>query len=122
MIAQQTPKIELTVNQQNMLDNIWHNEELLLAVGSNRSAVAADFVSFDGDGSSVAKTEYCAELTATGSNRVRRLWGYFGSSDSCCLAYIRTDISGSESVCLVLWIERDGNWTKTFHHENQKVS
>lgn len=123
MIAQ-AKKTELSASQQDMLAQIWQREEALQTASSDLTncALATDFVSFDARGSTLARAEYCADLVTTKKQNIVRLWGYFGSNDSCCLAYNRTDNHGNENVCLVLWIERDGEWRKAFHQENQKFS
>ncbi|MCZ4272778.1 hypothetical protein [Maritalea porphyrae] len=124
MIAVKQIQTEISTSKQSIIDQIWLSEEQL-AFAEMQSAdlaahVASDFVSFDVDGNAIAKSDYIEQIGQAADVNMTRLWGHFGSKDSCCLAYLREKNDGVVDICMALWIERDGNWYKTFHHENLK--
>lgn len=126
MIAVNPNQNELTATEQDIVDQIWQREEQLAAPsavsGDVANMVASDFVSFDAQGNTVAKHEYVDQLNNNDFERagITRLWAHFGSENSCCLAYMREAERTQPDICMALWIERDGAWQKTFHHQNAK--
>lgn len=124
MIAEKQNQTEFTHSEQEIIDQIWLNEEDLARASTLSpklaAQVAADFVSFDAQGKTIEKSQFVAKIGQATKSKFTRLWGHFGSDDSCCLAYLREQNNGGVDMCMALWIERDGTWRKAFHHENEK--
>ncbi|MFT6658917.1 hypothetical protein [Maritalea sp.] len=122
MITVHPPQIELSQTEQRLLDQIWMDEEQLARVKVRPPEFAdqysPDFVSFDPDGNQLEKTQFVTRTIERTVTKLKRLWGHFGSKNSCCLAYICEYDRGQTDICMALWIERDGAWRKAFHHEN----
>lgn len=109
-----------TINQtdadaeEQIKAQLWaYERELLVEAQSGR--LADDFVCFDETGAALGKSDNRQFVTA---NELTPLWAKFGAANSCCLAYLIRQADGSSSVCMALWIERDGVWKKVFHHHN----
>ena len=112
--------------EQAQIDYLWDLERSLggdtSSVGGE-TLVAQDFVSFDELGAAIAKSEIDRVLDhATDLSEPKLLWAHFGSAQSCCLAYLCPQNDGKPTVCMALWIERDGQWQKVFHHKNTNYS
>jgi len=123
MIAKTQVQTEQSAPKQEIIDQIWLNEQKLANVGTDVAVldkIAMDFVSFDASGNTIAKSEYADRLSTTSEVKLTRLWGHFGSEQSCCLAYQKVHNSGVVDICMALWIEVDGAWRKSFHHQNVK--
>jgi len=124
MIAVEQIQTELSQSKQDVIDQIWLDEEMLAIANQEAAELAAyiapDFVSFAADGSTTAKSDYVQQISKGPKVKLKRLWGHFGSENSCCLAYMREREDGIVDICMSLWIECNGSWKKTFHHENVK--
>ena len=116
----------LDASKRELIDELWALELSLgenLGNGNVVENVAADFISFDELGEAIAKSDFDQLLAQ--SERIsepKLLWAHFGSEDSCCLAYLRPMGSEKPTVCMALWINRDGEWQKVFHHKNTNYS
>jgi len=126
MIAVNPSLSELSPTEQETIDQIWLQEEQLVTPTARQSdlaeIIASDFVSFDDQGNAIAKQGYVNQLSegSAKGTAISRLWAHFGSENSCCLAYLQETENAKPDICMALWIERDGAWQKTFHHQNAK--
>jgi len=121
MIAEQFQKAELSADQKQLLEEIWRKEESFHAETGDRSneLVAVDFVSFAENGDEISiGDDVIIPDKGTQQGEIQRLWGHFGSPTSCFLTYMQNDENEQGQICLALWIKRDGEWRKTFHHQN----
>lgn len=99
---------------------LWQFERQLLdhALGeADTPRIADDFVRFDEAGEAHGKSSIEGDVSSA-TGKMSPLWAHFGSADSCCLAYLIAEQDGSTSVCMALWILKNGAWQKTFHHQN----